>query len=89
MANIEKGIVLEEYKIKKPSIDMVRIIYCAQAQQQNRLIRAEWDNAMGQIMASTTIDPSEPRTPKEIQRLANVVGGVNRLIIQEILPLGI
>lgn len=87
MANLEKGVTLREITIRKPSSGMVEVIIRAQAELPNRMIRAEWGNQSGETVVTFNIEPSKLIVPNKIRKISAAVGGVDRLIVQEILPL--
>ena len=86
MANAERGIVIREITVKRPSGDMVGVIIRAQAEIPNRLVKAEWQNPEGATF-SVTINPRISSTIREKQRLSSAAAsGIVRLTVLEILP---
>ena len=89
MLSIEKGIVIREITVKKPSRETVEMIIKAQASRLNRLVKADWQDEKGEITVSVTVVPNRLRAVEQMQQFSYALGGVTRLTVQEILPVNI
>ena len=70
---IEKGVILNEITVRRPSSDLVERIFNSQEKRPNRVILAEWQNERGEIVVTATINPNRARAVKEIYHSAIIL----------------